>query len=76
MLADGHLYPSSVPFKAPMTRASRIANYLGLTLETISRLLTRYRQLGLLESNGHEIPRMNLPALYRCGEAQPLKHSA
>lgn len=48
----------------PMTRAE-IGNYLGLTTETISRLFTRYRQLGLLECTGREVHLLDLDALHQ-----------
>jgi CRP/FNR family transcriptional regulator len=41
-------------FALPMTRRD-IGDYLGLTIETVSRTLTRLRQLGLLQVNGSEI---------------------
>ncbi|WP_090348316.1 fumarate/nitrate reduction transcriptional regulator Fnr [Pseudomonas oryzae] len=41
-------------FILPMSRCE-IANYLGLTSETVSRLLTRYRDRGLVEISGREV---------------------
>ena len=32
-----------------------IANYLGLTSETVSRLLARYKRNGLLDIDGREV---------------------
>jgi CRP/FNR family transcriptional regulator, anaerobic regulatory protein len=39
-------------FPLPMTRGD-IADYLGLTIETVSRTLTRFRTEGLIEIPGH-----------------------
>lgn len=41
-------------FVLPMSRCD-IANYLGLTSETVSRLLARYRQRGWLHIEGREV---------------------
>lgn len=41
-------------FMLPMSRCD-IANYLGLTSETVSRLLARYRQRGWLSIEGREV---------------------
>jgi CRP/FNR family transcriptional regulator len=57
-------------FNLPMSRAE-IANYLGLTGETISRLLSRYRRQGLIECRGRAIQLLNLAALQRI--AAPLQ---
>ena len=53
-----------------MTRAE-IGNYLGLTTETISRLFTRYRQLGLLECTGREVHLLDLDALHQQRQYRP-----
>lgn len=55
---------SALNFILPMSRGE-IGNYLGLTTETVSRLFTRYRQLGLIESQGREIHLADVQAL--CG---------
>ncbi|MEJ2756649.1 MAG: fumarate/nitrate reduction transcriptional regulator Fnr, partial [Gammaproteobacteria bacterium] len=47
-----HLSASS--FRLPMSR-SDIGNYLGLTLETVSRVLSRFQQNGLLTIDKREI---------------------
>lgn len=41
-------------FILPMSRCE-IANYLGLTSETVSRLLARYKRNGLLDIDGREV---------------------
>ncbi|MNC70056.1 Transcriptional activator protein Anr [compost metagenome] len=45
---------SAQNFILPMSRCE-IANYLGLTSETVSRLFTRYRDRGLVEIRGREV---------------------
>ena len=42
---------SATQFRLSMTRAE-IGNYLGLTVETISRLLTRFQKLGMIQVDG------------------------
>ncbi|MEX6503686.1 fumarate/nitrate reduction transcriptional regulator Fnr [Pseudomonas zhanjiangensis] len=55
---------SALNFILPMSRGE-IGNYLGLTTETISRLFTRYRQQGLIDSQGREVHLLDVKAL--CG---------
>lgn len=51
-------------FMLPMTRGD-IGNYLDLTMETISRLFTRFVQSGLIECQGREVRLLNRPELCR-----------
>ncbi|WP_371185331.1 fumarate/nitrate reduction transcriptional regulator Fnr [Thalassotalea maritima] len=44
----GNRHLSSLQFNLPMTR-SEIGNYIGLTIETISRLMTRFQKDGLIQ---------------------------
>ncbi|MDG2914568.1 FNR family transcription factor [Bisgaard Taxon 10/6] len=53
---------SSREFRLTMTRGD-IGNYLGLTVETISRLLGRFQKLGILSVQGKYITINNLNAL-------------
>lgn len=58
---------SAQNFILPMSRCE-IANYLGLTSETVSRLLARYRDKGLLEIDGREVRLKDIPRLQQmCG---------
>jgi CRP/FNR family transcriptional regulator len=57
----GKIGLSTSHFNLPMNRAE-IANYLGLTRETVSRLLSRFRDEGLINCQGREIQLLNLPA--------------
>jgi CRP/FNR family transcriptional regulator, anaerobic regulatory protein len=53
---------SAQRFLLPMTR-SDIGNYLGLTIETISRLFTRYQKAELINAQGKEITLLNIQSL-------------
>ena len=53
---------SANEFKLAMTR-SDIGNYLGLTVETISRLLGRFQKSGYIEVNGKYITLIDKPTL-------------
>lgn len=46
----------------PMSR-SDIANHLGLALETVSRILTRFQQTGVLQVQGREVEILNREGL-------------
>jgi CRP/FNR family nitrogen fixation transcriptional regulator len=61
---DGRLTATNV-MMLPMTRRD-IADYLGLTLETVSRALSRMRRAGVLDfisQNQREIAILNRPGL-------------
>lgn len=45
---------SPTAFRLPMSRTD-IGNYLGLTVETVSRIFSRFQKLGLLASDNREI---------------------
>ena len=66
---------SASQFVLPMSRGE-IANYLGLTIETVSRLFTRYRQLGLIDSHGREIHINDPQALCRLSSIDAIQHTA
>lgn len=45
---------SAKVFRLSMSR-SEVGNYLGLAVETVSRVFTRFQQMGLLAANGKQI---------------------
>lgn len=58
---------SSSEFRLTMTR-SDIGNYIGLTVETISRLLNRFHKNGLIKVDGKLITILNIDELIDCAE--------
>jgi CRP/FNR family transcriptional regulator, anaerobic regulatory protein len=53
---------SAKEYNLPMSR-QEIGNYLGLTIETVSRLFTKFQQNGLVKINRKAISLENLPAI-------------
>jgi CRP/FNR family transcriptional regulator len=53
---------SATEFRLSMSR-NDIGNYLGLAVETVSRLFTRFQEQGLLEANGKSVHLLDLDAL-------------
>lgn len=53
---------SSTRFRLPMAR-NDIGNYLGLAVETVSRVITRFQKLDLIEVQGRDISLKNLEGL-------------
>ncbi|XKE46596.1 fumarate/nitrate reduction transcriptional regulator Fnr [Halomonas organivorans] len=58
---------SPYSFRLSMTRAD-IGNHLGLAVETVSRILSRFQQQGLVAVSGREIHLLTPDALIRLGE--------
>lgn len=56
----------SACFRLPMSR-NDIANFLGLAIETVSRIFTRFQQLELITVNAREITILDRGALCRHG---------
>ena len=50
---------SPYQFRLAMSR-NEVGNYLGLAVETVSRVFTRFQQNGLLKAEGKEIQLLNL----------------
>ena len=59
-------------FRLPMSRYD-IANYLGLAVETVSRIFTRFQQNEWLRVEGREVEILDRRSL--CGERQNLEAS-
>ncbi|MBL4940858.1 MAG: fumarate/nitrate reduction transcriptional regulator Fnr [Colwellia sp.] len=58
---------SASEFRLTMTR-SEIGNYIGLTVETISRLLNRFHKNGLIKVDGKLITILEIDELIDCAE--------
>lgn len=52
-----------------------IGNFLGLTLETVSRLFSRFAREGLLEIHQRDVKLLNLPALHQLAGTECPTHS-
>lgn len=52
-----------------------IGNFLGLTLETVSRLFSRFAREGLLEIHQREVKLLNLPALHQLAGTECPTHA-
>lgn len=53
---------SATQFRLPMSRTD-IGNYLGLTVETVSRIFSRFQKIGLVSTDHREIELLNLDDL-------------
>ncbi len=63
---------SATQFRLSMSR-NEIGNYLGLAVETVSRIFTRFQTVGLIRVDGKEIELLDLEQLYAmAGECHPL----
>ena len=49
---------SANQFRLPMSR-NELGNHLGLAVETVSRVFTRFQQNGLIEAEGKEVTILN-----------------
>lgn len=65
--AQRNLSPTS--FRLPMSRAD-IGNYLGLTVETVSRTLTRFQKEGLIVADKKEIQITDIDALRKVADVR------
>lgn len=66
---------SATRFQLSMSRGE-IANYLGLAVETVSRLLARFQQDGLLAVDGRAVTVLNLARLHDIAEVPTQMHPA
>ncbi|WP_432472818.1 fumarate/nitrate reduction transcriptional regulator Fnr [Amphritea sp. HPY] len=55
---------SAVNFRLSMTR-NEISNYLGLTVETVSRIFSRFQKRELIQVNGKQIQLTDLEVIYK-----------
>ncbi len=62
-------------FTLPMTRKD-LADFLGLALETVSRLLTRFHAAGLLHVHGRQIHLLDFRGLADIAESRSVHHAA
>ncbi|MGB1220372.1 MAG: fumarate/nitrate reduction transcriptional regulator Fnr [Alcanivoracaceae bacterium] len=60
---------SASSFRLPMSRYD-IANYLGLAVETVSRIFTRFQQNSLIRAEGREVEILDRGALCNVGRAE------
>jgi CRP/FNR family transcriptional regulator len=66
---------SRTRFRLSMSR-NEIANYLGLAIETVSRLFTRFQKSGLIQVEGKEIDITDISQLYlQSGECPNLQQT-
>ncbi|RTE67637.1 fumarate/nitrate reduction transcriptional regulator Fnr [Amphritea opalescens] len=64
---------SETQFRLSMSR-NEIGNYLGLAVETVSRIFTRFQKMDLVRVDGKEIDLCNLEEIYRLsGEPQDVQ---
>ncbi|WP_371379071.1 fumarate/nitrate reduction transcriptional regulator Fnr [Thalassotalea aquiviva] len=68
----GARHLSSTEFCLPMTR-SEIGNYIGLTIETISRLMTRFQKEGLIRVENKFITIIDKDRLYQLAGINKVK---
>lgn len=68
---------SATAFRLSMSRGE-IGNYLGLAVETVSRVMTRFQKNGLIDVDGKEISIINLPEMEKlvgaAGECATIEH--
>jgi CRP/FNR family transcriptional regulator len=55
---------SPTSFSLPMAR-NDIANFLGLAVETVSRVFTRFQNQGVIKVRGREVELLDVKALQR-----------
>jgi len=66
---------SGASFNLSMGRQD-IGNYLGMTLETVSRILTRFEKAGFIKKERRNIRLLNIPALSDAWFGKPLEKIA
>jgi CRP/FNR family transcriptional regulator, anaerobic regulatory protein len=71
----GRLGYSRSRFLIRMTRLE-IGSYLGLKLETVSRLLSRFQREGLVQVQGKSIELIDFPSLWQMSGISPDRHKS
>jgi len=66
---------SKTRFRLSMSR-NEIGNYLGLAVETVSRIFTRFQKSGLIQVEGKEVEVVDLPELYRLSGECPAQEAS
>jgi len=61
---------SAINFRLSMSR-NEIGNYLGLAVETVSRIFTRFQKMDLIRVDGKEIELTNLEEIYNLSGEPP-----
>lgn len=64
---------SSISFRLAMSR-TEIGNYLGLAVETVCRVMTRFAKLNLVEADGKSITLLDVAALQQLASASAELH--
>ncbi len=62
---------SASGFRLPMSR-NDIGNYLGLAVETVSRVFTRLQKQGIIQVDGKDVEVLDMTALNQVSESQEL----
>lgn len=64
---------SATNFRLSMSR-NEIGNYLGLAVETVSRIFTRFQKMGLMRVDGKEVELTDLDEMYRLSGESRQEH--
>lgn len=72
---QGRIGLSETDINLAMSRQD-LGYYLGLALETVSRLFSRFQEEGLIESRGRQVRLRDLPRLHALAGVSPASHGA
>ncbi len=65
---------SASAFRLPMSRTD-IGNYLGLTIETVSRIFSRLQQQGVIDADKKEVKILDMEGLHKIANGGDVCHS-